>query len=223
MLKAFAGGFNFAHLIGLSPAAKAGRDLRNQHDEEAVAAVAASEDEECEDGEEEEAAEQDDDKSGKKGKKAKKAKKKADGAGDDDESDGEDDGEDDGTDDETEEDGEEEAKPKSAAKPGKASKPASNGQDFKRGRKAERRRIGLILSHTAAANNMGLAAKLACNTGMSSSAAIALLEATPAARGGRLDGLMAGTKTPDIHAGAPEAPSGSKAIEASWAEAFKGL
>lgn len=226
MLKAFAGGFNFAHLSGLATRApkadKTEKDLRDQHDAEATAA--AAETEECEDEDEEEEAA-----AGgvaKAGKKAKK--KKPDDEEDEDEtSEGEEDGDDEDEDQEEEAEDEGKRGKKAAAaapKPAAKSPAKSAGADFKRGRKAERRRIGLILSHKAASANLPFAAKLACNTGMSSSAAIALLEQTPAvpaARGGRLDRQMADTKVPDVNAGAPEAPKGEAAISASWDVAMK--
>jgi hypothetical protein len=96
-----------------------------------------------------------------------------------------------------------------AAKAGREASAKSGSSDFKRGRKAERRRIGLILSNPAAAPISAFACKLACNTGMSSSAAIALLEQTPAApaqRGGRLDRAMSDAKVPEVKAGAPTSP-----------------
>lgn len=213
MFKSLAGGFGFAHFAGLAP--KGGKDLREEGEQpEAAASAEAAEAEEEEEGET--SGEQADPKKGKK-----KAKDKAEGDEDEEEASA---GEEDGDDEEDDDDGEPEASapnPKSNAKK-PAAKPAK-GNDFKRGRKAERRRVGLILSNPAAANNVALAMKLACNTGMSSSAAIALLEATPAARGGRLGQQMKDAKIPDVKAGAPDQLSGSVAIQQSWGDAFKDL
>lgn len=213
MLKAFAGGFNFAHFAGLGRSSKnAGNsDLRDQPEGEAAAAAAAAETEECEEEEEEE------EEMAAGGKKGKKAKKKADPE-DGDGSDGEEDGDDDEDEDEDEE-GEDKNKGGKKATTPKAKPAAKSGGDFKRGRKAERRRIGLILSHPAAAANLAFACKLACNTGMSSAAAIALLEQTPAApagRGGRLDRQMTDAKVPTLKAGAPAETNDSAAIARSW-------
>jgi hypothetical protein len=222
VLKALAGGFSFAHFAGLGRSSKKGaasEDLRDQSEGEAAAAAAA-ETEECEDEEEEEEMAA----GGKKG--GKKSDKKD---GDEDEtSEGEEDGddEDEDEDEEASEEGKGKGK-KATAQPQKpaAAAPAKSGKsEFKRGRKAERRRIGLILSNPAAAANLAFACKLACNTGMSSSAAIALLEQTPAApagRGGRLDRAMADAKVPQVRTGGPDAPTGEAAISASWDVAMK--
>jgi hypothetical protein len=226
MLKAFTGalksgaGFSFAHLIG-------GGSPKNA---EAPTVEAVTEDEDEEDGVEAAAAA-----AAAAGKPSGKAKNKSKTEGEDDSEEasaGEEDGDEDDEDEEDEEDEEEEAAAetsegdkggkKKGAKP--ASKPAAkkaNKGAYKSGRKAERRRVGLILSNPAAANNIGLALKLACNTGMSSSAAIALLEATPAARGGRLDQQMKGAGVPDVKAGGPEAPKGEQAIADSWDRSMK--
>jgi len=230
VLKALAGGFNFAHFAGLGRSSKKGaaaEDLRDQPEgEAAAAAAAAAETEDCEeDAEAEEGA------AGAAGKKGgKKGGKKSDNKDDDEDetSEGEEDGDDE--DEDEDEEASEEGKGKgnkAAVQPAKpaAAAPAKSGKsEFKRGRKAERRRIGLILSNPAAAANLAFACKLACNTGMSSSAAIALLEQTPAApagRGGRLDRAMSDAKVPDVNAGSPEGPKGEAAIAASWDVAMK--
>lgn len=218
MLKAFAGGFNFAHLIGL------GRSKSQLKASTAVipgAQTAVAEEEECEEEEIDEGA---------NGEKAAKSSSKKKGNKDDGEEDNSDGGEEDGDEDEEEEAESSEGEKKGGKKGDKkgdkkAETPAAAKVDagaYKRGRKAERRRVGLILSHSAAANNIGLALKLACNTGMASAAAIALLEATPAAsRSGRLDRQMQGEHIPDVKAGAADAPSGDAAIAASWDNAMK--
>lgn len=228
MLKAFAGGFNFAHLIGLSPSSKSSapsEDLRDQPAPEAAAAAPAqAETDECEDEDMEDKAAAGAD--GKGGKKS--GKKKAEEEDEDETSEGEQDGDDDEDEDEDEEASSEgKGKGKQAAAPAapkaSAKAAAKSGSEFKRGRKAERRRIGLILSNKAAAANLPFACKLACNTGMSSSAAIALLEQTPAARGGRLDRQMKDAGIPEVKAGAPEGPKGEAAIASSWDTAMQSV
>jgi hypothetical protein len=222
VFKALAG-FNFAHLVGLN-AKSTDKDLRTELNGGAantsILATAAEEDE-AEDEAEEDAETTEGDKDAKKG--GKKSGKKNDDE-DDDTSEGEDDG-DDEEDDEDAEAAEDKAGEKKGGKKGeKAAAPAPAKTDagsFKRGRKAERRRVGLILSNPAAASNIALATKLACNTGMSSSAAIALLEATPAARGGSLDRRMSDSKIPEVKAGATQELKGEQAIAASWEHANK--
>lgn len=225
MLKRFAGAFSFAHLIG--PSTTKSR-LKQGAAEPGAGAVAEVEGEEEESTEAEAAAAAPS--ADKPGAKAKPAPKEDD---DEEASAGENDGDEDEDEDEDEEeeaeaettDGEKggekggKKKGKSAAKSG--AKPKAANGEFKRGRKAERRRVGLILSNPAASNNIGLALKLACNTGMSSSAAIALLEATPAARRGNLDRQMQDSKIPDVKAGGPEKPKGEAEVAASWDHAYK--
>jgi hypothetical protein len=224
VLKALAGGFSFAHFAGLGRSSKKGAASEDLRDQDDAAPAAAAETEDCEeDAETEEGAS---DAAGKKG--GKKSDKKDDD--EDETSEGEEDGddEDEDEDEEASEEGTGKGK-KAAVQPAKpaAAAPAKSGKsEFKRGKKAERRRIGLILSNPAAASNLPFACKLACNTGMSSSAAIALLEQTPAApvgRGGRLDSAMAGAKVPDVKAGSPEGPKGDAAISASWDVAMKSV
>lgn len=186
---------SFAHL-GVAPAAKSEKNKDGEDAEHA-------ETQECEEDEGESTASaetddaKDDKKDGKKGE-AKKAKGKAEKSdeSDDDEEDGDD--EDDGDD----------------------KKDAKASAAYKRGRKAERSRTAAVLGNPASARNMELAAKLLCTTTMSSNAIVALLESTPAARGG-LNDRMKNADDKNLGAGGGSELKGPAAIEASWAEANK--
>jgi hypothetical protein len=210
-LRNLAGAFSFAHLAGLNRSAKREAD-EARHAEEGEENC---EEEDMEGTEHEEGAEHQDGDEGEEGtrrgtKKGKKKAKKARRNGE--ERDEHDDEDDDESGDEEDHDEDEEDE---GAKKGEKKAVA-------RGRRLERRRIGAILSHPAAAANMQLACRIACNTNMSASEAVILLETAGASQpSGRrsLSERMAERGSPRIGVDAPAAPSGTAAIEKSWERA----
>ena len=215
-LRNLAGAFSFAHLAGLNRSAK----REEERAEDAEDGEENCEDEEMSEHEHEEDAEHEGDEGGesRRGKRGKKAKKKGkrgdrkDGDGPAEEHDDEDDDES-GDEEDHDEDEEDEGAKKGEKKA------------IARGRRLERRRIGAILSSPAAAANMQLACKLACNSPMSPAAAIALLETAAATQASQPSGRrslserMAERGSPRIGVDAPAAPSGAAAIEKSWERA----
>ncbi len=89
---------------------------------------------------------------------------------------------------------------------------------FRTGARAQRRRCATIFAHTAAAANPDLAMSLAFETSMTSGAAIAVLDKTPAPRSSSLHDRMAGSGAAGVRVppSAPGAPSGQAAVAASW-------
>lgn len=89
-----------------------------------------------------------------------------------------------------------------------------------RGARRMQRRIGKILSSPAAARNMKLAAKLACNTMMAADQAIVIVEETPAANSNRLEDRMSRAPTTRVPQGGATAPTPDAKIHAFWDTAF---
>ncbi|MBC7282666.1 hypothetical protein [Hoeflea sp.] len=183
--------FNFAHLIGGKPRGKA-----------AVKAADPSE--------EEPAAEEDD--------------PEAEGEDDDPEAEGEeDDPEAEGEEDDPEAEGEDD-KPAARTKPKAARETAAlaaaRKAGFKAGRKAERARIGTILSAPQAAGRLDLAMSLAVNSAMPAAAAVASLSAAP--KTSRLATLMP-DRDPKIGAASPAADDKRVATAGARYRASRGL
>lgn len=211
----FAGAFNFAHLIGLSPSAKEHgddeEDMRTRGEREECDDEEGEEEyaegEEHEDGEgEEEPGKGKKSRKGKKGKKGKKAKE---------EGEEHEDGEDGEDGDEDEDEGEEHEKDEGK----KAAHRRGRKVGVKVGRRAERKRCGAIFASPAAAANVQLAAKLAFNTSLTADAAITILESTPRPNG--LATRMANVAVPKIPPGGSIELKGAQAIDAAWGLVMK--
>jgi len=137
------------------------------------------------------------------------------------EDDDEDDDGDDAADDKKDDDDEDEEKKAAAAGYAFALDAA-----FREGARAQRRRCAAIFEHQAAAANPVMAMSLAFETTMTASAAIAVLEKTPASASARAISLHnrmtnSGAGAVRIPTGAPDGPRGQAAIAASWDYAFK--
>jgi hypothetical protein len=185
LLARTAGAFSFAHLMGgLSARAKRAEDDDKKPEDT---------DEEEARAEEEQPEHYDDDGKGKKGAKAEDEDDDKEAASDDDEK--------------KDEPKDDAKKSKRAAKDDdddeemKKAKAAGFGPALQAARRAERTRIGHILSAPEAANRVATAAHLACNTDMTASAAIGLLKTVPAEAKGRSLAERMGTQ-PRIEVGA---------------------
>jgi len=207
-------GSRFGHFAAAQPmlAVKPddGKPPKDDDDDEAkrtAAKKAEEEDEEMRRAEKKK--QEDEDEEMRRSKRARRARKGRRSEGDDD---------DDAADDDEDEEDEEEMKRAAVAGHSLALDAA-----FRAGARAQRRRCAKIFDAKAAAANPVLAASLAFETPMTSRAAVALLEKTPAPRAGLLGDRMAASGMGAVRVGPSgvEAPKGPAAIAASWDNAMK--